>query len=352
MRNTPRHTASCLLALVFASACAAVTAQGQSRDLRIVKAVAGGVNFVSGDVKLQAPGRSGWQAITMKDDLKSGDIVKTGSDGRVEVLLNPGSYLRLGVNSEFELTDASLDKLRLKIYKGSAVVEATGYDDMLLAIAIDTPRTELKLVRRGIYRINVTPTGETEIAVQKGRALVGKEPAATVVKSGKVARVDAGGVEVAKLDKKNFDALDLWSKERAEELAKLNRRLKARETNALLANANFNRFYGRFGHGVWVYDPVSRCYTFLPFFGSWTSPYGSGYGSYYPTYPCQYGGCNSSGRWNNDPWAGNMPSSPSPKSYDPPPSSSQPSYSIPVSRGSGGGDSGGSAPAAPSRSKP
>ena len=158
--------------------------------------------------------------------------------------------------------------------------------------------------------------------------------------------MDAGGVEVAKLDKKNLDALDLWSKERAEELAKLNRKLKAKQTNALLANANFNRFYGRFGHGVWVYNPGSRCYTFLPFFGSWSSPYGSGYGSYYPTYPCYYGGCNSSGRWNSDPWAGTTPSSPMPKSYDPrpsyspPPSSSPPSYSLPVSRGSGGGDSG------------
>ena len=352
MNNFLRHAASCLLALVFASTCAALSARAQSRDLRVVKAVAGGVNYVSGDVKLQTPGRSGWQGLTTKDDLRSGDVVKTGTDGRVEVLLNPGSYLRLGVNSEFELTDASLDSLRLKLYKGSAVVEATGYDGMPLMIALDTPQTTVSIVRRGIYRINVTAAGQTEVAVQKGRALVGKRP--VVVKSGEVARVGADGMgEVAKLDKKNLDELDLWSKERAKELAKINSKLQSKQTRTLLSNADFGRFHGRFGsfggNGVWVYDARNNCYTFLPFYGSWYSPYGNGYGSYYPSYPCY--SCGRNNGWNTDPWGGFNPG-PSKSSY---PQTSNPSpaptFNNPMPATRGNADS--AAPSAPAgRSKP
>jgi len=349
MNNMLKHTASCLLALVFAAACGAATARAQSRDLRVVKAVAGGVNFVSGDVKLQTPGRSGWRSLTTTDDLKSGDVLKTGSDGRAEVLLNPGSYLRLGVNSEFELADASLDNLRLKLYKGSAVVEATGYDDMRTYILLDTPQTSVQLVRRGIYRLNITPDGRTEVAVQKGRALVGKKP--LTVKGGEVARVGAGGgVEVAKLDKKNLDELDLWSKERAKELARLNGELKARRVRSLLSSANFARFNGQFGpyggHGVWVYDQRFRCYTFLPFYSSWDSPYGGSYGLFYPTYPCHNCGYNNG--WY-DPNAGYIPPSQPSKSYIPQPVP-MPSggSSLPITRG---GSSGGDA-APPVRTKP
>lgn len=354
MKNMLKHTASCLLALIFAAAGGALTARAQSRDLRVVKAVAGGVNFVSGDVKLQTPGRSGWQGLTTKDDLRSGDVLKSGSDGRAELLLNPGSYLRLGVNSEFELADASLDKLRLKLYKGSAVVEATGYDGMNLSILLDTPQTSVKLVRRGIYRVNITPDGRTEIAVQKGRALVG--PGELPVKGGEVARVGgAGGFELAKLDKKNLDELDLWSKERAKELARLNRELQARQTRSLLSSANFGRFQGQFGpyggHGVWVFNTRFNCYTFLPFYSSWSSPYGAGYGLYYPSYPCYSCGLND-GRYN-DPFAGTFTPG-ADKSYSPRPVPAPwpagGGNTLPITRGgSSGGDSPVRAPAGKSK---
>lgn len=340
MRYTLRNAVRCLCALAFAATFAAAVTRGQSRDPRIITARAGGVNFVAGDVKVQNTGQSGWQRLTMKDDLKSGDLLKSGPGGRVEVLLNPGSYLRLGENSELEMADASLETLRLKLYKGSAVIEATGFDDMTLLISLDTPQTTAKIIRRGIYRFNVTPSNITEVVVEKGRALVGKDPA-TVVKGGKVARVGAGGVvELAKFDKKMRDALDLWSKERGVELAQMNRKLRMKETNALLASTDFSRLYGRFGsfaYGVWVFNAAAGCYTFLPFYYSWNSPYGGWYGNSWGYYPGCYG-CGSRDNGNN--WPTDT-SSPGPKNYpSPPPNNPTPSASnpIPVSKGSSGGD--------------
>src|SRR6185295_15806201 len=77
----------------------------------------------------------------------------------------------------------------------------------------------------------------------EGRARVGEALTATIVKSGKVVRVGAAGVEVAKFDKKQRDDLDMWSRERGKDLAKVNDALASRQTNSLLAS---NGFYDLF----------------------------------------------------------------------------------------------------------
>src|SRR5438045_3102226 len=203
-----------LVALSVFTALAAVSARAQSRDVHFISARAGVVNYVSGDVKTRRADEKGWQRLTSRDDLQTGDAVRTGADGRVEVLLNPGSYFRAGEAAEFELVDASLDNLRLRLTRGSAVVEAVGYDRLGLDIAIATPQAHVHIIRSGIYRFRVTPEGLTEVAVYKGRVLVGDGEVAGITKSGHVVRIGAGGVEVAKLDKNDRDALDQWSRDR------------------------------------------------------------------------------------------------------------------------------------------
>jgi hypothetical protein len=283
MRKILKDTLRVLIALSFASACAAAQTQS-GRDARLISARAGGVNFVEGEASVRLAGQQDWQRLTVKDNLKSGDTVRTGPDGRVEVLLNPGSYFRAGEGTEFTLADDSLDKLQLNLMRGSAVVEAVGYDDLDLSININTPKGRVRLVRSGVYRFNVQPSGETEMAVYKGRALVGDGDAAQVLKGGNATRIGAGGVEIAKLDKNDRDALEDWSRERGKQLAKENASLAGRQTNSLFSRASFNGFfpsdYG-FG-GVWAWSSGLGCYTFLPFALGWASPYGYGYGSFWP----------------------------------------------------------------------
>jgi hypothetical protein len=276
-----------LFALGLVSACAAtyVRAEGRDehvvpvRDDRVVSARAGAVNFVSGDVRVRRAGETEWRELTMKDELKSGDAVRTGADGRVEMLLNPGSYFRAGEGAEFALADASLDDLRVALSRGSAVVEATGYSDLDISITIATPRTRVRIIRSGVYRVNVLPTGAAEVVVLKGRALVG--PGETVVKGGKVAREAEGVVETAKLDKDNRDALDLWSRERGKELAKANEKLTRRTMTSLFERTRFDNIFGgasSYGYaGLWLWSAGSGCYTFMPFYPYWQSPYGFGY---------------------------------------------------------------------------
>jgi hypothetical protein len=289
MKDTRKTFTRLLIALALASVCLGAATQAQNREEHFISARAGGVNFVSGDVATRRAGEKDWQRLSIKDSLRSGDAVR--ARGRVEVLLNPGSYLRAGDGAEFELTSASLDDLQLTLTSGGVVVEATGYDGLDLSIVVVTPQARVRIVRSGLYRLNLLPSGVTEVAVQKGRAVVVGSPE-TVIKGGKVARVGAGGVEVAKFDKKNRDALDLWSRERGRELAKANEKLANRNTNALLARTSFDSMYSaQFASGLWLWSANYGCYTFLPFGIGYRSPYGHWYGSSYN--PFGYPSCGS-----------------------------------------------------------
>jgi hypothetical protein len=290
MRKACKAFASLSLAVGVVVTCAAF-ARAQNREEHFVSARAGGVNFVSGEVTFRRAGRDAWQQLATTDELKSGDAVRTGADGRAEILLNPGSYLRLGADSEFELTDAALDTLRLKLVRGSALVEAAGFDDADFRVALDTPQTHVSLVRGGIYRFNVADAGATEVFVRKGRALVGREQA--LVKEGMSARVTtAGSVEIAKFDKKERDALDLWGKERAEEIARVTRKLQLKQINAALARTPWDSFYSSDNlFGVWFFSPRGNCYAFLPFY-FWVSPYGYSYDLQLPAVAYLCGSCH------------------------------------------------------------
>ena len=125
---------------------------------------------------------------------------------------------------DFQASEAKVDRalqinprnIDAMLFKGQ-LQNVKGDRTRAIEAFVATPQTRVRIARAGVYRINVSASGVTEVAVQKGRAFVG-EGAETQVKGGQLARVGAGGAEGAKLDKKSRDTLDQWSHERAKEL--------------------------------------------------------------------------------------------------------------------------------------
>lgn len=274
---------SCLLSLsIFSTAlivCCSVVSLGQNREKFGISAKAGGINAVTGQATVHSRGKSDWEQLMITDDLDAGDRVRTAYDGRVEILLNPGSYLRMGGNSEVELANNSLANLEVRLIRGTAIVEATGADGLELNINISTPHTKLAIVRQGLYRLNVVPGDATELIVRKGRVILSDSH--TKVKGGNKVVFSATAVSVAKLtkeEKKNQEDVDNWSKDRAETLAKANRRINNRMLTSAFASFRDSDlpFFSR-GLGLWFYNPRAACFTFLPFYYGWGSPYGSSY---------------------------------------------------------------------------
>jgi hypothetical protein len=282
MNRMTRSVLSMFALLVCLAAVGHVTTtRAQTRDKYLISAKAGGVNFVAGNVTVVRKGASKQQALTDEDTLEAGDLVTTGMGARMEVLLNPGSYLRVTENSEFMLSDTSLESLSIKLLRGSAIIEAVGGEGSDVHLKIETPQTYALLVKDGIYRINVLSNMQTEILVLKGRAEVGQT--AAVVKGGKKMIVGNGNMELAKLNKKNRDTFDLWSHDRAEYLASLNRSIPS-----YLLNQSYDRFYsdpllyGGYSSLSGIWFRAGNCYVFVPtYYGSWASPYGYSYPSGY-----------------------------------------------------------------------
>lgn len=261
-----------LLAFGLSGAATAQKAVQEIDSPYVVYAKSGRVNYVAGSVTRQRMEGDLREMLAVRDNLVAGEVIRTGAYGRVEVLLNPGSYLRANSTSEFAFTGTDLDNLRLRLTKGSFLLEVMGPEEVDLALTIETPQTTVSILKRGIYRVNVGTNG-TQVIVQKGRANVGT----TLVKGGNQITLSNGSATLAKFDKKMRDGFDDWSSERSETLASINARITDRDLRNSLAQANMGNWFGRLA-GLWIYDSYRNCYTFLPYSrNSWSSPYGWDY---------------------------------------------------------------------------
>lgn len=246
----------------------------EASSLYVISAKAGGVNFVEGDVSVTR--KAGKSGVLLKGDaLEIGDRISTGANGKAEILLNPGSFVRLAENSEFEFATVSLEDLQVKITRGSAMFEViTDYE---FAVAVNTPKAKFYIVQTGVYRIDVGSGGADKIEVWKGRAQVAANGAE--VKSGKQATVSGSQVAVAKFERDEKDALEIFSKARAKELSKANARLQNSAVRTSLMSSFYRTRWSLYdSFGLWVYSPFAGGYCFLPFGYGWSSPYGY----YYP----------------------------------------------------------------------
>jgi hypothetical protein len=264
-----------VVSLAFAAFSQSETISAAVGDKYVISAKAGGVNYVEGTVSVvRAAGTSG--RLIKGDSIEIGDRISTGADARAEVLLNPGSYLRLGPSSTFEFVTTSLDDLNLKLDSGSAMFEVFASSDF--AVNVSTPKAKFVLIDSGIYRIDVAANGSGVLSVWKGKAHAGNDTA-TIIKGGKEATVSGETVSVAKFDRGDKDDLETWSKSRAKELAKVSSNLKPRDLRSPLMRSFLgNRWDMYSSFGLWVYDPFRGAFCFLPFGSGWSSPYGYWFG--------------------------------------------------------------------------
>jgi hypothetical protein len=246
-------------------------------DKYLISARAGGVNFTQGTVSIiRAEGKSG---ILLKGDMvEIGDRVSTASDGKAEILLNPGSYIRLGGNSSFEFGATDLEDLQIKLDSGSAVFEVFAANEF--RVSVSTPKGKVALIETGVYQIDIYSDGEGLISVTKGKAEVG-EANATTVKGGRTATIGTDAVAIGKFDKDKRGELAEWSRSRAKELTQITSSLRDQTLNNSLSIGYSRGLWGMYdSFGLWIYSAQYGRYCFLPFGHSWYSPYGYGYNTW------------------------------------------------------------------------
>ena len=284
-----------LSALVFAQNTQKTSTVAQNY---VISAKAGGVNYVEGRIAvLRKDGKSGY--LVKGDTLEIGDKVSTEVGGKAEILLNPGSYIRLDENTGFEFENTSLDDLKLKLSRGSAMLEVFADDEF--KVTVSTPKTQFYAIKSGVYRVDVINDGTAKIEVWKGKAQVG-DMNATVLKGGRGAVVNQNQVAVAKFDRDERDGLEVWSKNRAKELAKLNAKLERKVLRTTLLNSFYGRGWNVYNSfGLWIYDASFGRFCFLPFGYGWSSPYGYYFGSSIWSYNLPWSIFYQRPWWNSNP---------------------------------------------------
>ena len=247
--------------------------------------------------------------VSLGTQMRDGDRIVTEADSFAEILLSPGSYLRLNENSEIRALNTSLSQIRFEVVKGAAITEVATSTEQVSSInknsplEIVTPHGTVSIVKDGLYRFDPLDTN-TLVQVRQGELFIGDRNEFLAGKATKVGRGNAVKLngspvaksDIAKVNKDASDQFDAWSFNRANTLMAAN-------VSALRRSRTMNTLsYG------WLYDSFYNCYTYIPGRGLWYSPYGFGffnsYGGvlyywpygYYPYYGNpNYGGGGSGG---------------------------------------------------------
>ncbi len=232
----------------------------------------GTINYVEGQVTVNG------QTLTSQSvghaEIAPGQTVAT-LNGKAEVLLTPGVFLRLGDDSAVTMVSPDLTNTEVQLVRGTAEVEV----DLLYQqnnLLVDQGPAQTKLLKNGLYEFD---TNAKEMRVFDGKAAV--SPSQTSKKwitvkdhhqlaiTGEAAKPQGFNAEVAA----NQDPLYSWSKLRADYLGQ--------------ANLNLAESYAGSPYSPgWFWDPALYGYTWLPYDGLFWDPFG--YGFYSPWY--LYGG--------------------------------------------------------------
>src|SRR5271167_3039480 len=237
----------------------------------------GTVNYVEGHAYLGSQTLDAKSAGTA--ELDSGETLTT-EDGKVEILLTPGVFVRLGEHTSARMIASGLTNTQMSIDEGEALVEvAEIHPENDLRILEDGKSTELMKV--GLYDFNES---QHIVRVLDGQAILDDGDGRIKVKAGHMVNLAmTEPVKAQKFDKKVLEAEDLyrWTSLRSGYLA---------EANADAAPTYSLGGFGWYGEG-WYWDPWFDAYTFLPGDGIFYSPFGWGFYSPWCAYYAPfYGG--------------------------------------------------------------
>lgn len=253
----------------------------------MISAKSGLIHYVEGRVLLD--GKPAEVKFGVFPHMRDSSELRT-EEGRAEVLLTPGAFLRVRENSSFRLVSSQLADTRLELMSGSVLLECA---ELLRdnAVTLTYKDATIALRKNGVYRLNAEPA---EVRVYDGEALVEQGGQSLAVKKGKLLPLD-GLFIVQKFDPQTGDALYRWAKRRAEYLAMAN-----------LSAAKSIRDSGlSWRTSGWRWNPYFGMFTFVPWRGSCNSYWGYRYWSprtvyvvYQPAVQASSGGWASSRSYN------------------------------------------------------
>ncbi len=128
-------------------------------------AVPGTVNYVEGQVSLNGEQVGAQQSGSVA--MQNNGTLLT-EQGKAEVLLSPGSYLRVGSNSEIRMINTGLADPRVEVVRGMAMLEVD-YLPKMAGVNVLLRGADATILKEGLYKF---AADEGRIQVIDGKARV------------------------------------------------------------------------------------------------------------------------------------------------------------------------------------
>jgi hypothetical protein len=260
-----------------------VLAAGSACAQYVISAHAGVVQYVEGRAYLND------QLVEPKfgqfPDIKENQEFRT-EEGRAEVLLTPGVFMRLGENSAIRMLSTRLTDTKVEVLSGSAMIECNDVpkDNSIQAIY---KGNAIRFEKQGLYRIESEPA---RLKVYEGEAVVTDSAGQLTLRRGK--ETSLSSVLVAEsFDRKDQDSLYGWSDRRAAYVSQANiASANAVSSSGYSGYGGYGYGSGLFGSGLygyngygpafqggWMFNPMFGMYTYMPYSGFGYSPFGYTY---------------------------------------------------------------------------
>jgi hypothetical protein len=192
----------------------------------VISAHSGTLNYFEGNVSVD--GTPLQSKLARFSDLKEQSILRT-AQGRAEMLLTPGVFLRVGENSAIKMLDNRLISTRVEILSGTVIAESADPQIPLSdsPIALICNGVVVQLVKYGLVEIS---SDSAQMKVYRGGAAVDITGAGcagkhVTVKKGQLLTLSTA-LLTGKFDDKICDELYLWARNRAQKLSAANMSLE------------------------------------------------------------------------------------------------------------------------------
>jgi hypothetical protein len=172
------------------------------------------ISFIQGPVSYaRGDDPDEWDPAAVNVPFALGDRLYSAADGRAELSLPGGNFVRIGRRSYVSALTLSYDTKQFYVGNGAATftVRRLGPDEIF---EIDTPSVAVTVDQPGRYRVEVDENGDTRVIVRSGVAFVAANGRQVTVERAEMRIYGLDATEYEILGLRQVDTFDSWVDER------------------------------------------------------------------------------------------------------------------------------------------
>ena len=227
------------------------------------------LSLIEGVVQVLIQDTTDWTEATINLPLNEGDRLWVSDDGKAELQVRGGAYVRADGNTALDILTVDHDSAQYYLDRGH--IYSNNRQGGIRTIQIDTPLSSLRSYDNSIMMLDVSEDGVTELSVLKGYVYAESKAGATRVSAGSTLTIrEDNSAELAPIS--SPDEWERWNMERDQRLAAWgdSSRYLPDELHEYASDFNDNGRWDYVGDYGYVWVPTVAVAGWAPYtVGSW-----------------------------------------------------------------------------------